>query len=366
MNALRHIPALVLTALLSASCSLIEDDALPPCQQGLDIYFRYDRNLQRADMFRDHVGGLTVYVYDEAGRFVRSQSEERTATASPFQTDGYHMHIELPEGRYRYAVLANQKGYAQTLLTPGAKQRITAPAAGDELPALRVDLDHAAEADSLGRHQVDNQGMPLDTLWHGLRMDPVEVTFEQVTRDTVSLTRDTKQINVTLRDVELPSDIDVADYDFAITDHNAAILFDNAVDESTALLYTPYATWNTEDLTASGAASAKAAPRAGEPGRIAHADFMTSRIIYHTSSHEADAQLVVTHRPTGREIIRVNLADLLSRLRTSADRNYPPQEFLDRGYDYRLTFFLQGDRWKYVNVEISTLSWARRFQAEEL
>ena len=45
------------------SCSMMEED-LPPCPQGLDLYFRYDFNLQRANMFPDHVGAVDVYVYE--------------------------------------------------------------------------------------------------------------------------------------------------------------------------------------------------------------------------------------------------------------------------------------------------------------
>ena len=196
---------------------------------------------------------------------------------------------------------------------------------------------------------------------------PLVVNFERVTRDTVSLTRDTKQINVTLRDIELPSDMDVADYDFRIVDRNAAILYNNDVDQSATLLYTPYAQWNTEDLTAQPTTTAfsQQASDATAPGRIAHVDFMTSRLLLHSNPAD-DALLIVTHRPSGREVIRVDLADLLSRLRSSADRYYTAQEFLDRGYDYRISFFLQGERWKYVNVEISALSWAYRLQVEDI
>ena len=66
-------------------------------------------------------------------------------------------------------------------------------------------------------------------------------------------------------------------------------------------------------------------------------------------------------------MIRETLPDLLSRMRTSDEVNrYTPQEFLDRGYDYRLTFFLKGDRWAYVQVEIGVLSWTQRFQFEQI
>lgn len=60
-------------------------------------------------------------------------------------------------------------------------------------------------------------------------------------------------------------------------------------------------------------------------------------------------------------------ADLLSRLRTSEEiYRYSEQEFLDRGYDYQLDFYLKGDRLAYVNISISVLGWSKRVQFEEL
>ncbi|MDY4844656.1 MAG: FimB/Mfa2 family fimbrial subunit, partial [Parabacteroides sp.] len=77
-----------------------------------------------------------------------------------------------------------------------------------------------------------------------------------------------------------------------------------------------------------------------------------------------DAILSVTNRHSEVEVIRVNLPDLLCQLRTSTELQlFSPQEFLDRGYDYRLTFFLRGDHWEYVQVEISVLSWIVRNQS---
>lgn len=386
-NILRTLASCLLFGSALTSCSLMEEE-LPPCPQGLDLYFRYDYNLQRANMFADHVGGIDVYVYQGVDQradgsfarwtFLKKYSEARTSEAlSPFKVDGYHMHLDLQPGTYKYIVLAHQKSYAETLLTPGAKQRNNEPQVGDDMKQLFVSLDHAEAADAGGFFAVENGGHPLDTLWHGIRGldiaggDSVVVrvnTKNTIRRDTVSLVRDTKQINVTLRDIQLPSDIDVNNFDFRIIDRNSRILWDNSVDESKALLYTPFNTWNTEDRTQADARQSRAeVDDITGIGRIAHADFMTSRILYHDDDLTKDAILSVTNRTTGIEIIHVNLADFLSRLRSSADiYRYTPQEFLDRGYDYRLTFFLQGDRWRYVNVEISTLSWVKRIQREDL
>ena len=47
-------------------------------------------------------------------------------------------------------------------------------------------------------------------------------------------------------------------------------------------------------------------------GKIAHADFMTSRIMYHEDPAD-DGVLSITDKRNGNEIVRVNLPDMLSR-----------------------------------------------------
>ncbi len=344
---------------LSTSCSQMHED-MDDCPYGLYLSFKYDYNLQRADMFNDHVGAVTVYVFDEDGRYVTKQEEANVGSFAPLSSPLYQMHMNLEPGTYKFLVLAGQKSYDAQLEGQGARFVRTEPSAGDPMETLAVQLETLQEGDVF---HVVNNGLPLDTLWHGMLLEEVQVSDARPTYKTVSLVRDTKKINVTLRELDDPTQMDVAKYDMYITDHNDRILWDNALDESHTVVYTPHQTWNTEDRT-------PAFDSSGNPiegiGRMAHADFMTSRLLYHDDPAQ-DAILSVTNRETGIEVIRVNLPDLLSRLRTSEDiYRYQPQEFLDRGYDYQLEFFLKGDRLAYVNISISILGWSQRIQFEEL
>ena len=47
-------------------------------------------------------------------------------------------------------------------------------------------------------------------------------------------------------------------------------------------------------------------------------------------------------------------------------QRYTPQEFIDRGYDYDLTFFLSGGSWSYVTINIGVLGWSKRIQNVEI
>lgn len=346
---------------MATSCTMMHQD-LDGCPVGLYLTFAYDYNLERADMFNDHVGSVTVYVYDSTGHYVTKQEEVNTETETPLASSDYRMHLDLPEGKYQLLVVAHDKPYEETLLE-GANFVRDEPQAGDRVEDFSVRLEGAEEREHY--YRIDHQGEPLDALWmgrlleeDGVTMKTVEVYDRKPTYDTVSLVRDTKRINITLRELDKPETMDIADFDLKIYDRNAHILWDNSLDEQDTVYYTPYATWNTEDRPTGKADGTTAT------GRMAHAEFMTSRILYHERAEE-DAVLSVVNRETGVEVIRVNLADLLSRM-ASSTANYTPQEFLDRGHEYQLAFFLQGDRWRYAQLSISVLSWSMRIENVEL
>ncbi len=347
--------------MMATSCTMMHQD-LDDCPVGLYLTFQYDYNLERADMFNDHVGSVTVYVYDTNGHYLTKQEEANTASYLPLQSTDYRMHMDLPAGRYQLLVVANDKSYEETLLE-GANFVRNEPQEGDAVEDFCLLLDRMQEGT---RYRVDHKGTPLDDLWmgrlleeDGTTMKVVDVYDTKPTYDTVSLVRDTKRINVTLRELQEPELMDIANFDMRIYDRNSHILWDNSLNERDTVYYTPYATWNTEDRETSAEGRTTTAT-----GRMAHAEFMTSRIIYHERA-EDDAVLSVVNKESGVEVIRINLADVLSRL-ASSETDYSPQEFLDRGYEYQLSFFLQGDRWVYAQLSISTLSWSVRIQNTEL
>lgn len=343
--------AAAMTLTVVTSCNDIWHQDYSDCPNGVYVKFKYDYNLQRADMFNDHVGQVTLYVFDENGNYITQQTETNSALSSPLNDPNYVMHVEnLQPGKYQFLALAGQNAYADQLQSGRAKFVRTELAKGDNIKKLEVNLDHQSRGDY---DEVENHAMPLDTLWHGKMLESVEVSSSEAAYATIPLVRDTKKINVALRDLDSPQDMDVNDYTMTIEDHNARILWDNSLDESRKVVYTPHATWNTVDET--------------EQGKIAHADFMTSRILKH-DDYNQDGHLLIKSKETGNTVVNVNLPDLLSRLRTSEEYSYSAQEFLDRAYDYKLQFFIQGGKLKYcyITISVNVLSWSKRIQFEEL
>ena len=78
--------ALVSLTLLSG-CELMKED-VDDTYCGIFVCFKYDYNLQRADMFRDHVGGVTLYVFDSDGNYIRSYERNDVPNMGMMLYDG--------------------------------------------------------------------------------------------------------------------------------------------------------------------------------------------------------------------------------------------------------------------------------------
>lgn len=349
----------VLSSVALTSCDMMTENR-EDCPTGLYLTFKYDYNLQRADMFSDHVGAVDVYVFDENGKFVTKQSEANEGDIRPLAAPLYRMHMNLKPGKYQFIVLAGQKSYAEQLATPRAHFVRTELQPGDDMTKLNVRLDTKNGRSTL--LTVDNMNQPLDTLWHGMLTEPVEVFDQKPTYRTISLVRDTKKINVTLHELDDPTQMDINRYDMRIVDRNTHILWDNSLDEADSVLYTPHALWNSDYAPAYDADGNELEG----VGHIGHADFMTSRILSHENLAD-DGVLTITNTQTGRTVVTLNLPKYLSDLRTVEDiYRYSAQEFLDRGYDYQLSIFLKGDRLAYIDISIAVLGWTKRVQYEDL
>ena len=369
------------------ACDSLYDD-LDECPQGLTVEFVYDYNVERADMFNDHVGSVTLYVYDLAGRLVRTQTEENTATAKPLRDKNYRMTVEgLPVGEYRLLALANQRPYTQIASDPGIRYiRNEAQQRED----LNVELQQVPYAAAPQQPVYQQQ---LDTLWHGtLRSVDYDATDTRIpipaqtvsvregvfTHCTMSLVRDTKRLHVAIHQTVNRADCDIRDYEVYITDVNGRILYDNTVDTigQPTITYRPFDEWNTYYDNVTGTSSYTVPEHEYE--MTAHADLDFNRLMLRPAvgpvlpdlgliNGTEPAMLYLIHRTTGKEVLHINLAEYLAQGRGAFERYaYSGQEFLDRAYDYRLDFTLVGEEWKFISLHIHTLPWNMRWQNVDL
>ena len=395
-----------LAALTTASCSMMRED-LDDCPTGLYVRFIYDYNTMRADMFKDHVGHLQLYVFDENGRLAAQRSVSNTLTDSPLARYGFEIHFnnqELPAGHsYRLQAVAMQRDWDEALATVGAKYRHSASPT-EHSESLTVSLDHHTEPIAgTAQYPVSNIA-PLDTLWHTLKVithDPIDgrsvpdmdrtskpytiyplenqmvrVEKDHATYATVSLIRDTKHLNLTLRHVDSPETVNADDYEVKIIDNNAHVAHDNNVLTHDSVRYTPYASWTSrmledntveiETIHTGNPGQYNAPTRDGEDEpkviqRTAHYNMMFNRLMHNADDNEDNARLEIHNKKTGDLVARVNLPYILSQGRMAYEiQNYGHQEYLDREHDYHLDFFLKGGEW--IAIEIHVLSWSKRIQ----
>lgn len=67
---LKGVMAAAMTLTVATSCHDMWHQDYSDCPNGVYVKFKYDYNLQRADMFNDHVGQVTLYVFDENGNYI--------------------------------------------------------------------------------------------------------------------------------------------------------------------------------------------------------------------------------------------------------------------------------------------------------
>ena len=369
---------MIVVAAMFSSCDMMKED-WDNCPTGLYVNFVYDYNIQRADMFKDHVGSVTLYVFDESDKLVA----QRTVSGSELLMYGYYIRFteqELAPGRqYRLSAVALQKDWNVALSTQGAKYRKTTLGMGDSRQQLKVSLDRTLPDEEANYYEVSAEAA-LDTLWHTQQVmkasaanQPVATKYHEnaygeattnaiqtvtIEKDvptyaTVSLVRDTKHLNISLRELDTPEDVDADKYEVFILDANGDVDYQNTVMTPTdSLVYRPYQQWTTT-FDAGGTVGVE---------RSAHYDLMFNRLMYNTTADD-NAVLCIRRKSDGKEVAVINLPYILCEGRMAWEiYNYRPQEYLDREYDYRLEFFLRGDRWEYISVCIDVLSWAKRIQ----
>lgn len=336
---------LLVTGVLT-NCSLMHE-TLEPCPSGIYLRFVYDYNIQRADMFKDHVGGITLYLFDQNGKFIHQQEENNSSAYAPLKQYDYTMHLDLPPGAYQFIALAQQQGYSSTLETSRAKFRRTELQQGDDMASLLVQLERT-------NGEVVHNNLPLDTLWHGMTTQAINVVEMEATYDTISLMRNTNTLTISLHQLDDPTDIAAEDFEIHVLDCNGSLNYDNTICDDEPIIYTPYTTWTTDFKDEKGSVLE----------RTAHAAIRVSRLIhYPVTENSKNAVLTIYNKRTAQEVARINLPDCLAQGRGAFEYyNYTPQEFLDREYSYRLHFFLKGDSWQYVDLSISILSWSKRIQ----
>lgn len=319
----------IAAAVTLAGCGAIFDDDPTPCEQGLEVRFIYDYNLERANAFPAQVDCLTLHIYDADGKFV----ETHTETTGVLSDEDYRMRLDLPAGDYRLIAYGGAECDAASF------HHTAVPAAGslDTEAGMRLDADCLQEGNPRRRLH--------DHFYGSLRVH-VEEGTATYTRATVRMMKNTNYFRIMLQHLSYEP-LDGRDYEFSITDDNTLFDHRNELLDAGEVTYTP---WDSGKVT-TGSAELRddEEVRTITQVQMAYADLSTSRLMMKRSP-----RLSVKHRQSGEEIISLPLKEYLLALRSGHFDWTGEQEFLDRKSDWQLFFFLDSDRhWNktYIRVD---------------
>ena len=342
--------AIIFAALMMVSCSLMKEDRsdCPDCRNPLRVKLRYDYNTMRANMFLDHVEEATVYVVDsETNAIIDFQTSRNTAESKPLREPSFGFNFEeLPAGSYRL--------YASARSAADAAISVSELGIAESIRDLTYTLPTSTPAQR------------LDTVWNTLQPVDVYLPEKEPAEATIGLMRLTNDLNVMIFRRDNPLDNDHERYDVTVTDEHSQLAYDNESTASGSVTYSPFAAWTTETYVEDVNSSIQHVIAE----RNAHYDFSLFRLI-NSDDTRHNPRLIIRNHETGHTIVNIDLCYYLSLARNAYEiQNYSPQEYLDREYDYRLDFGIEGsgpeETWKYVTISINVLSWAIRIQNEAL
>ncbi len=323
-------------ALISTSCNALYDD-LPECQpSAVDLRFVYEYNMERANAFHNQVDCLTLYVYDEQGRFVTRATE---TSAERLGDESYRMTLRLPEGKYHAVAYGGMECERSSFRHPSA------PGADTRLADLQVEMHPDCLTDD-ARRQLHNH-------FHGA-VD-FEVATHATTSAKVEMMRNTNTIQVALQHLN-GSPIDHADFDFAITDDNTLFDADNNLIPAGEVTYLPYLAENRSTGTVGRADDAAAE----QEWHAAIAEFTTSRIV---GGKSVSPTLHVTRHSDGETVLKLPLVNYMLLFKQNHDDTAPMgnQEYLDRENRWNFVFFLdERDDNAWVKSRIVINDWEVR------
>lgn len=298
--------------LLAASMTLtscITED-LQECPNDYRLRIVYNRNMLNADAFATSVHSVDIQVFDHStGERVYRTGESGEALAS----GDYTVSLPVPPGNYDILCLGGMaEGESFSYTTPGA----------EELTGQGVQLNAA-----------DNEsGKRLNDLFHGLLRDVTFIdnndigSFETQTK-TIYLTKNTNRVNVLLMNLD-GNEMREKDFDVTITSANGDMDYDNTLLQKRQITYRPWS------IT----------PIAGETGQnVSTQSALSSEFSLSRLTGDTQSRLDVVRLSDGERIISVPLEDNLLLYKGAFFDSMSDDEYLNREYDYNITFILDAN-----------------------
>ncbi len=315
-----------LLIVMCTSCDCIYDD-LAPCPQGVRLRFVYDYNMEYANAFPKKVDCLTLYVYDQGGNFVTSQTETSEALAQ----ENYRMTLDLEPGDFHFVA------YCGMACDAASFAPVSKPTQGSALASLQT--------------QLKRNGDTSEEELHGFYFGDLDMTVTEGTADydegTVSLMKNTNNVHIMLEQLSgEPESPD--DFSFSITDDNTLFACDNSLIPNGTVTYLPWAQGQQSTGTRADADGSE------EEVTVAYAELSCSRLVTGNSP-----RLTVRRAEDGEDVINIPLINYLMLMKSEAYSEMGSQEFLDRQSEWTMLFFLDASG-SWISTRIVINDWVVR------
>lgn len=327
-----YVLSVMAASIAMTSCDSIFGDNLESCPvMEYRVKFKYDYNLKYADAFAHEVGSVTLYAFDENGKFVYQSTEQGDMLAEA----DYTMPVEIQPGDYdlvTWAGLDGEESFSVPVLTPGVSTI-------DDLNCT-MHRNHALNRAADGAAYVDEDLAPL---FHGQvkRHKFTRASTSQII--TVPLVKNTNNVRVVLQQLS-GEKVNVDEFTFTIQDENGMMNYDNNLLKDEKLTY--YA-WHTDQGTAD---MGDQASRTTTSISVAIAELTVGRLV------TKNRPVLSIHNKEGEKVLSIPLIDFALLVKGNYNREMDDQEYLDRQDEYNMTFFLDANN-KWISSAIVINGW---------
>ncbi len=300
------------------SCSWVKDD-IDDCPFGFWLKLHYTYNILDVDAAPKYVTDAYVYVYDEAGNFVK----RIYVSQEMLKSNDHRVRVEgLAEGNYQFVVwsgIANNH-YAVS---------------GD---ALSIGDFRLALADGIG---ICSDQLP--SLFYGYL--PAVHYDDSYAEHDIGLMKNTNQLACIVVSIDNQLTLSPANYTMKIVAANGIM---NAQNQPVATMKTTYEPFVKESVLLNDP----------DYGTLNGLKFGLSTLRLMGNS---ECRIILEQKSTGQHLFDISLPEymgMIGSLYTNSGRALGVQEYLDRQDFYTIVFFLSGDKGMLMQLQVN--SWRLR------
>ena len=321
-----------LFALFFSSCeNSIIFDSEGDCGVQYRIRFKYDMNMEFADVFGKEVTSVALYAFDENGVLVYQGSESGEALSA----DDYSLPLDVKPGKYELVAWGGAVD-GESFTIPATEIGVTTKA------------DLVCRMNTLTENGVNFVDKDLKPLFHGF----MSVTFGDepgIHYRTMSLTKNTNVVRVLLQQLS-GKDVDSDMLSFEIQDFNGVMAYDNSLTGDDLVVYKPWSITSGKaevDVDIYNSSASRAATSVG----VVVAEMTVARLV-----KGMRPVLVVRNLHSDKVVLSIPLIDYALLVKGYYNRTMSDQEYLDRQDEYNMTFFLD-ESGSWISSSIIVNSW---------